>query len=340
MAGAVFVAHNASFDARFVRAEMGRAGYDLPPFAELCTLRLSRLVDPAIPSRRLQDLCDYFGIEPWDAHSAHDDALATSRLLSVCLREVGWEPGMPLEEIAVLGPAAPVSDWPCPPPIGRAFPRGEARRRRRAASSFLVQLIGRLPASGVHAAEREEYLSLLDRVLEDRRIDLEERASLEALAKDAGLSGADLTSAHESYSLALVCAALEDGVVTASETRDLAEVRQLLGIVDSRGTELLEEAKACDLVPARGERDLGGQTVCSTGTLRCSVGGLPATRSDAERAATAAGMQIRKGVSKKLDILVMADPDSLSGKAKRARSLGVRLMSEPVFWRMVGVQVG
>ena len=32
------------------------------------------------------------------------------------------------------------------------------------------------------------------------------------------------------------------------------------------------------------------------------------------------GMVVVKGVTKKLDYLVMADPDSLSGKAKKARS--------------------
>ena len=339
MADAVFVAHNSSFDARFVRAEMEWAGFDLPPFAELCTLRLSRLVDPAIPSRKLVDLCDYFGIELRAAHTAYDDALATSQLLSACFRELEWEPGTSLEDVGVRGAVPPASAWPCPHPLGCALRRSEARRRRSAASSLLVQLLGRLPASGDHVPEREEYLALLDRVLEDRRVDPEEGKALEAMAEEAGLSGADLVAAHESYYLDLLRAALEDGVITASETRDLAEVRQLLGIDEPRAAELLAEANASERVQAGTRRELDGRTVCFTGTLRCSVDGMPATKSDAERAAEAVGMQIRKGVSKKLDILVTADPDSLSGKAKRARSLGVRLMAEPVFWRLVGLQV-
>jgi DNA polymerase-3 subunit epsilon len=44
-------------------------------------------------------------------------------------------------------------------------------------------------------------------------------------------------------------------------------------------------------------------------------------------------------VTKKLDYLVTPDPDSMSGKAKKAREYGVRIVAEPVFWRMVGVEV-
>jgi DNA polymerase-3 subunit epsilon len=42
-------------------------------------------------------------------------------------------------------------------------------------------------------------------------------------------------------------------------------------------------------------------------------------------------------VTKKLDYLVMADPDSLSGKAKKARSYGTRILAESVFWNLMGV---
>jgi DNA polymerase-3 subunit epsilon len=50
-------------------------------------------------------------------------------------------------------------------------------------------------------------------------------------------------------------------------------------------------------------------------------------------------MVIKKGVSKKLDILVVADPYSMSGKAQKARQYGTRIVAEPVFWRIVGVPI-
>jgi hypothetical protein len=40
-----------------------------------------------------------------------------------------------------------------------------------------------------------------------------------------------------------------------------------------------------------------------------------------------------------LDILVVADPDSMSGKANKAHKYGVRVVAEPVFWKMLEIQV-
>lgn len=50
-------------------------------------------------------------------------------------------------------------------------------------------------------------------------------------------------------------------------------------------------------------------------------------------------MVVKKNVTKRLDCLVVADPDSMSGKARKAREYGVRILAEPVFWRAVGVDV-
>ena len=50
-------------------------------------------------------------------------------------------------------------------------------------------------------------------------------------------------------------------------------------------------------------------------------------------------MIVAKSVTKALDVLVVADPDTLSGKALKARDYGTRIVAESVFWRMVGVEV-
>jgi len=44
-------------------------------------------------------------------------------------------------------------------------------------------------------------------------------------------------------------------------------------------------------------------------------------------------------VTKDLDILVVADPNTLSGKARQARRLGTRIIAEQAFWHAIGVQV-
>lgn len=68
-----------------------------------------------------------------------------------------------------------------------------------------------------------------------------------------------------------------------------------------------------------------------------SIDGERATRERATEIAQAHRMTVVKGVTKKLDMLVLADPDSMSGKARKARKYGTRLVAEPVFWSMVGI---
>ncbi|QJU54278.1 3'-5' exonuclease [Herbiconiux sp. KACC 21604] len=85
LAGRVMVAHNASFDRRFLLAELAAAGYrSWAPAATLCTLQLSRQFLPHGP-RSLAACCAAFAIELKGAHRASVDALATAQLLGAYL---------------------------------------------------------------------------------------------------------------------------------------------------------------------------------------------------------------------------------------------------------------
>ncbi len=79
--GALFTAHNASFDAGFiVRAARRQAGFDLGP--RLCTLRMSRRLDPdRTQSHRLTDVADRYGVALLNPHDALADAAATAAIL-------------------------------------------------------------------------------------------------------------------------------------------------------------------------------------------------------------------------------------------------------------------
>jgi NAD-dependent DNA ligase len=55
--------------------------------------------------------------------------------------------------------------------------------------------------------------------------------------------------------------------------------------------------------------------------------------------ATRAGLTVVPRVTHKLDILVVADPYSTSEKARKARENGVRIIAEPAFWEMIGVEM-
>lgn len=80
--GAVFVAHNASFDLAFLGRAAVAAGVDLTVDRSLCTLRLSRDLDPGRTlSHRLGALCERYDIALVRPHDALADADATAAVL-------------------------------------------------------------------------------------------------------------------------------------------------------------------------------------------------------------------------------------------------------------------
>jgi DNA polymerase III epsilon subunit family exonuclease len=87
LAGAVFVAHNASFDLGMLRHAFARAGLDYRPDGIACTLEAFRLLEPLADNHRLQSICERRGIELHGAHEAVGDVLATVALLRVLLEE-------------------------------------------------------------------------------------------------------------------------------------------------------------------------------------------------------------------------------------------------------------
>ncbi|HEX8907464.1 MAG TPA: exonuclease domain-containing protein [Longimicrobiaceae bacterium] len=90
--GRVFVAHNAGFDWRFLTHEMLLADGTRPWGRQLCTVRLARKLLPELPSRKLDALALYFGVEIESRHRALDDAVATARVL-IRLLEIAEERG-------------------------------------------------------------------------------------------------------------------------------------------------------------------------------------------------------------------------------------------------------
>jgi DNA polymerase-3 subunit epsilon len=88
--GAGFVAHNAPVDRAFLEKAASEAGIRLPITATLCTLRLSRGLDPErLLSHRLGAICQRHGIELIRPHDALADADATAAVLPRLLAEHG-----------------------------------------------------------------------------------------------------------------------------------------------------------------------------------------------------------------------------------------------------------
>lgn len=98
MANAVFVAHNAPFDRRWLKAELSRANYAGPSGRVLCTVQMARKLVPEIKGRSLDALIHFFGIPCEARHRAWADARATVTLLLKLFERVEahdiwtWEP--------------------------------------------------------------------------------------------------------------------------------------------------------------------------------------------------------------------------------------------------------
>lgn len=79
--GNVFVAHNATFDWRFICNEVSRStGHQLRG-RRLCTVKMARKVVPQLPRRSLDYVARYYGVEIRNRHRAGGDALATAKCL-------------------------------------------------------------------------------------------------------------------------------------------------------------------------------------------------------------------------------------------------------------------
>lgn len=86
----ILVAHNAKFDYGFISSESLRHAVPLRVDNPVCTLELSRKLDPKrAESHRLATLCERYGIPLDNAHDALCDATATARLLSILIKNHG-----------------------------------------------------------------------------------------------------------------------------------------------------------------------------------------------------------------------------------------------------------
>lgn len=85
----VMVAHNAPFDMRFLNHEIGRVyeNYRLANPA-ICTVRLSRRLNPNVENHRLNTLANYYSVALINHHRASDDARATAHIFVNLLAEL------------------------------------------------------------------------------------------------------------------------------------------------------------------------------------------------------------------------------------------------------------
>lgn len=88
----LIVAHNASFDSRFYKAEMNRSRI-YPKNEFLCSLLLARRIFQNLDSHKLGVLCNYLGFTNKASHRALGDAEATYKVFNAICERIKLQSG-------------------------------------------------------------------------------------------------------------------------------------------------------------------------------------------------------------------------------------------------------
>ena len=301
--GAILVAHNLPFDTRMLAYEFARIGVSFDGGVGLCTLRAT--------GDKLSIACARFGITLNLEHRALTDARATAELA----REISADVRLDTRAATV----GYIADTPNP------------RTLRREATGTDVSDLTRVVSHAYYPYSDEallQYLDALDRTLDDRHIDDREQAELSALADRLKISHDQRAEAHRSYVTSIIAAARRDGIITKAEQRLIKQVADALDLSDIAIPEVTELPSTSSLHY--------GMHVCFTG--EALVRGRPIARLVLERHAACAGLQPVRSVTKKgCELLVAGDSSTQSGKAHKARSYGIPVMTVADFLEQIGV---
>ncbi|MBI9034401.1 MAG: hypothetical protein JEZ03_08020 [Bacteroidales bacterium] len=335
------VGHNIAFDLRFINYELAKYTGTNLNLEGICTIEMSKQVISGLPARRLETFCDYFDIEESDAHSAYGDCYATMELFKIFK-------GILLDEITIdefihfYSKSVLIASNVTPKNI--CFKRGDAIEMKRREQDRLTNMIKRLPSDPNYSIPVQQYLNLLDGILADRLITESEIRELYHFMYEFNISQKQVDEIHSEYIRKLVRVYLLDEFLSPSEKNDLKNVCELLCINEDEVYKIIEFERA-KIAKQRVNNadgclaDIVGKSVCFTGQLLSQLDGHPIDRASAQELAIERGLIVKSGISKNLDFLVVADPNSLSGKARKAREIGIKLIAEPVFWNMIGIAV-
>ncbi|OFR37360.1 exonuclease domain-containing protein [Corynebacterium sp. HMSC077D03] len=319
--GRTVVAHNAPFEARFLKREFSSLGVAWPNYGAW-VVDTKRLFQQTYPGEgaTLEHALEVVGITNARPHSALADALATAELFA---RLVSQGTDVVISSRAIT---LPPQEFPA---RGALLPRtalAEDLTHKR--GEWLVRLADTAAPEG--SGDAEKYKKLLAAALVDKELSKSEIVQLQNQAQQEGLTSNDVMSIHEEFIRQLAVEVWLDGEVTEEERATLLLLNEQLGLP-------ADTAEALLAAPQRGENELG--ISLSAGDRVTFTGQFDLPREEWERRAMAVGLSVG-GVTKKSVLLVAANPDSMSGKARKAREYGVPIIGETAFARLLGNMSG
>lgn len=335
--GRALIAHNAPFDLGMLGEEFKRLGHTFPEVPHVCTASIAR--DAGFRPYRLDACCEALRIEIDGMHHALADARATVSLAQQLLNFADNALRRQVESYLHRGAA-----WPQLPATGcnpvtrrilparkpAATPGGNVGLAKEAAHRVANDKSRPLvEAFSINKDSVESrYLAAVEWVLEDREISEEQQVALDKLRTELELTDKQVHEIHMTFIRGLAGSMWKDGAISSHEQFDLDIVGELLGL----SSEEVEHAR---------DNPIGLGLVNDDYTLRSDqtvvfTGEMSIPRSEWKAKAQALGLRVTGSVSKKTDFLVVPFGETGSSKSRKARDLGVRVVSEQRFRRMVG----
>jgi DNA polymerase-3 subunit epsilon len=318
LGGRLLVGHNVTFDRNFLFAEFSRAGLEVPvdEMGWFCTKKLAQWTWPDFGKYSLAALCEELEIVNANAHSALEDSLATAELL----RQIASSNSQ-LRELLSRS-SNETQRWPnfgsleVLPNVSRPFVS------LRVSKTLVQRIVSDLPDRGFSPLEAD-YLQVLDRAFEDKVLTEDEIDGLIAVARSLGLGVQEIEILHLRYFQVISERVWADGVLTDNERDELIFIGETLGI----SAIAVEKALNAQSTTANTSLFDVGDEVCLTGDMVPSKQETTILLEDQ-------GVKVHTGVTKRTKAVVAADPDSMSGKAEKARQYGIPVYSVEHIWRI------
>lgn len=307
--GRTLVAHNASFDLGFLASELKTIGAwtNLRDISSLCTLRLSKQSLNQVSRHRLSTLAFELGLENQPNHSALGDAITTSQLLrylhinhDAVVRNLTTNSGYASDFEKFKGGA---SSKHRPKPFKREV--------------VFEELFRLLPPSESEEALPIEYINLLEDVVQSPGNDDKKLIELFQLAEQFGVTYEEAKQAHLDLFYQLVEAAWSDKRLTTGERADLESKAAALGISTNQVRTAIESQAPEGSLPIGLK---SGDSVVLTGDMTPPKSVLTSLF-------LSFGIQVKTSVSRQTSLVIAADENSMSGKARKARELGIPIYS-------------
>ena len=312
LAGRTMVAHDASFEHRFLCQEFSRLGVVWPAYSDWI-IDTRELCKEFLGITKLHEALEAAGIINFRPHSALSDAMSTAKLLQ-------W---LAQQDSDIAFNSGRLSIYPS------GLPNPHAALSRSSGidadeQRWLLRLVKTLPR--FNNAPLQNYRDILCEAIADREIDDAEFSRLQTAARDEEIQDSDISSLHREVIRQLTLETLLHSVNFAEDLPQLEKIAAQLNVDGQVIDELVIPASA-----PHGFRLNTGDHVAFSGAME-----IP--REEWVHRASLAGLVVDQ-VSEKTKVLVASNLDSDNPKAQTARRLNIPMVTESEFARSLGAQI-